>query len=207
MNGTDVLNELSRRIRQRDGTKHVTDVVLARELGVTPGTMAREWRDKELTPRKIANLIERVEQRAAKDAVKSVIEFYRLHAVKTKGGGKWRLFRAQGSPHLEKLKTRLDETRGIYIFHDSRGRAIYAGKAYQRSLWEEMNAAFNRDRGVVQSVKRGVKGSIRSQNVALHDIAAYASAYEVKKDMINGLEALIVRAFANDLLNVRMESL
>ncbi|MNY83646.1 hypothetical protein D3C86_2265510 [compost metagenome] len=43
--------------------------------------------------------------------------------------------------------------------------------------------------------------------VPLHEIAAYVSVYEVADGMIGKVEALIVRAFANDLLNIRMEKL
>ena len=39
------------------------------------------------------------------------------------------------------LKKTLSECNGVYIFYDSRGRAIYAGKAYDQSLWAEMNNA------------------------------------------------------------------
>jgi hypothetical protein len=41
--------------------------------------------------------------------------------------------------------------------------------------------------------------------VSLHDIAAYFSAYQVVDGMIDDLESLLVRSFANDLLNIRME--
>jgi len=84
-----------------------------------------------------------------------------------------------------------------------------------------MNLAFNRERGDVQSIKRvdhpsnrvaykeaeHGRRSIKNQPVALHEIASYMSAYAVADDLINKLEALIVRAFANDLLNVRMPNL
>lgn len=39
----------------------------------------------------------------------------------------------------------------------------------------------------------------------LHDLACYFSAYQVDPGMVNDLEALLVRGFANDILNVRME--
>ena len=43
--------------------------------------------------------------------------------------------------------------RRIYTFHDSRGRALYAGKAIKLGLWVEMINAYNRDREV-QTVRR-----------------------------------------------------
>jgi hypothetical protein len=84
-----------------------------------------------------------------------------------------------------------------------------------------MNNAFNRNRGEVQSIKRVAhpsrrvayheaehgKRPIKNGTVALHEIASYISAYAVPDELINKLEALIVRGFANDLLNARMERL
>lgn len=84
-----------------------------------------------------------------------------------------------------------------------------------------MNNAFNRNRGEVQHIKRVAhpqnrvhykspqeqERQIVKHSVPLYDIASYCSAYEVPDSMISKFEALIIRAFANDLLNVRMESI
>jgi hypothetical protein len=82
-----------------------------------------------------------------------------------------------------------------------------------------MNNALNRKRDDVQRIKRvqhperrqAYRSSeeqsrqIKDQPVPLWDIATYFSAYEVTKEMINDVEALLVRGFANNLLNKRME--
>jgi hypothetical protein len=106
----------------------------------------------------------------------------------------------------------LKDHNGIYIFFDSRGRAIYAGKAVQQKLWSEIKSAFNRQRGEVQTIKRVAHPNKnytfrRSEPVALHAIAAYLSAYAVPIGLVSKIEALLVRGFANDLLNTRMESI
>jgi hypothetical protein len=232
MNGTALLDEISRRIMKQRGTKSVTDVMLAREIDVKPPSLAQNWRGRQLTPRQVVNLMVRIEKRAAKltiaQAINPIIEFFYIDPVESKQGTKWELFsvsetgiKAGAHPYLAGLKQRLTTCHGIYVFHDSRGRAIYSGKAHRQSLWTEMNLAFNRDRGVVQSIKRVVHPSnrvaykkavdgtrsIKNQPVALHEIASYMSAYEVADELIGKLEALIVRTFANDLLNVRMENL
>jgi hypothetical protein len=41
--------------------------------------------------------------------------------------------------------------------------------------------------------------------VPLHELASYFSAYRVVDGMINEVEAMLVRSFANDLLNTLME--
>ena len=124
--------------------------------------------------------------------------------------------------YLEGVKDELQRARGIYIYYDSRGRAIYAGKAEEQSLWKEMNLALNRGRGDVQSIRRvshptnsvpyrgpeEKKRRIVKQEVKLWEIATYFSAYAIAPRSIIGMfEALLVRGFANDLLNKRMESL
>lgn len=82
-----------------------------------------------------------------------------------------------------------------------------------------MNLAFNRPRDGVQSIylveqpkrcQEFVPASIRGLQpkhvqLKLYDLAHYFSAYKVDDGMINDLEALLVRGFANDLLNVKME--
>ena len=162
----------------------------------------------------------------ADKTVATIVEFLHLNPVETNQAKSWQLFSTKdkqgGShPYLAGLRKRLERTHGIYVFHDSRGRAIYAGKAQRLSLWAEMNNAFNRDRGEVQHIKRVAhpanrieyrgpeekKRQIVREPVALHHIASYMSAYEVPDALISKFEALIVRTFANDLLNVRMENL
>jgi len=228
MNGTDLLKELERRLAKGKGVNSVTDAALARALGVTQPALAT-YKGKVLTPRQVVNLMEKFAKRAETklmdDTVVPIVEFLELHPVETKQRKSWQLYSAtdrDGKPHpyLAGIKQRLEQTHGIYIFHDSRGRAIYVGKAQRLTLWAEMTNAFNRDRGEVQSIKRvnhptskvEYKGleehnrTIAKVTVALHNIANYMSAYSVPDGLITKMEALIVRSFANDLLNVRMEN-
>ena len=227
MDGAELLTEIARRIKARKGTKSITDAALAKELGISLPTLG-SYKSKELTCREVAALMEkfarRTEVHALEKAISPIVEFFYLDPIETKQGKSWQLFAAdyEGRPHpyLSGLRDLLEKAHGIYIFHDSRGRAIYAGKAQRQSLWIEMNNAFNRDRGEVQNIKRVThptsrveyrrpgeqKRQIRRESVALHDIASYVSAYQVPDGLVGKFEALIVRSFANDLLNVRMEN-
>ncbi|MDO8414780.1 MAG: hypothetical protein Q7S87_01065 [Agitococcus sp.] len=157
------------------------------------------------------------------NAVKPIVEFFKLEKCLAPRGGKFELFSVEddGSVHLylSGLRAELEKHHGVYVFSDSRGHAIYVGKARQQSLWKEMNLAFNRNRGEVQKIKK-VRHPARNQAfktseekrrqiqpsaMALHEIAVYFSAYQVADGMVNELEAMLVRSFANDLLNIRME--
>jgi hypothetical protein len=82
-----------------------------------------------------------------------------------------------------------------------------------------MNLAFNRNRELQkinlthhpdrnQEFKPGhekLRQPKRTQ-LALCNLANYFSAYKIDYGMIDDLEALIVRGFANDLLNAKMET-
>ena len=130
--------------------------------------------------------------------------------------GTWRCFTSFRSDPVLLFKAH----HGVYVFFDSRGQVIYAGKARKQNLWKEMTNAFNRKRGDIQYIRR-VKHPLRRQNyrtsqekvrqiteyvVPLYELATYFSAYHVADRMISRVEALLVRSAANDLLNKRMET-
>ena len=159
-------------------------------------------------------------QRAQLETIRPVVEFFRISRCTSKGGAAWLVLDTSQSLYTEGLKQALDDSRGLYIFYDSRGKALYVGKAKEQTIWQEMNKAFNRDRGEVQSIKL-VQHPERNQEfktgyeklrqpqervLELYDLATYFSAYSVDPAMIDDLEALMVRGFANDLLNIKMET-
>lgn len=142
----------------------------------------------------------------------------------SKQGARWEIFsddKESGEKHkyLSGLKLELQRHHGVYLYFDTRGQAIYAGKARKQSLWAELNSAFNRPRGGLQRIKRVYHPyrdqpyrttdekarQITDQVVPLHILANYFSAYAVDDELIADVEALLVRSFANDLLNKRME--
>lgn len=121
--------------------------------------------------------------------------------------------------YLLGVKEALQSTHGIYVFYNSQGRALYAGRALDQSLSDEMNDANVRERGPSQTIwrvsdpltrqrefDRSQRRRVHREAVPLSELAECVSAYEVRNDLICDVEALMVRAFANDLLNVRMET-
>jgi hypothetical protein len=176
---------------------------------------------KGITVRQVVNLMQKAskaaENRLVEEAVIPLIEFFPIDKPVPTPAGNWHIFSPKADHYLNGLQKCLHQAHGIYVFHDSSGRAIYAGKALRQSLWSEINHAFNRKRGEVQSIKRvepptnrgGYDGreerQMKKVPIALHEIARYVTAYQVPTGLISKFEALIVRSFANDLLNVRME--
>ncbi|HEX5339104.1 MAG TPA: hypothetical protein VFW53_11765, partial [Gallionella sp.] len=112
----------------------------------------------------------------------------------------------------------LESAKGIYVFFDSIGNAIYVGKTERQNIWKEMTSAFNRERSNHQTfvVAHPTTGTSFSpawespkqpkKRVAyLYNTASYFSAYEVVPGLTPKLEALLVRVFCNSLSNKKME--
>ena len=199
---------------------------LAKKLGITEAELCR-WKKSGVTERTLAKALVKASQVAVRDAkhhmIKPIVEFYPIDAVDSQQGVKYELFPSkhthEASTFQTGLRKSLEKAKGIYIFYDSRGAVLYAGKAARQSLWREMKDAFNRDRAI-QTVTRA-EFPKRNQEftpsyekdrkltriqLRLSDMAAYFSVYEVDVEMIDELETLLIRGFANDVLNVRMET-
>lgn len=216
MNGLRLVTQL-KKVLCEDG--NASDQILARSLGYTSTNITHLARYP--SERRIANLVKRAIKTAESSAITTIVEFYDLEPDRSQSGAKMELFSpsiGKTHPYMKGLREELEKKNGIYIFYDSRGRALYAGKAEKRSLWDEMKDAFNRDREV-QKIRRvnhphkrtkfrtseEKRRQIVGRSVQLHELAFYMSAYAMPKELIGPLEALLVRGFANDLLNVRME--
>jgi len=213
MNGSLLIAALKRKFRV------VTDGALAKHLGISIPAV-QVWKNRgNLTARQIASLVHKSSYRS--NFLRPIVEFFPIKKCESQQGAGYLVFRTKhhddtDHPYRAGLKTELAACHGVYVFFDSRGQAIYAGKARRQRLWKEINLAFNRDRGDVQSIRRvshpvnRVAFATRPRQivnhvVALHELAFYFSAYQVPDPMIDNLEAMLVRSFSNNLLNVKME--
>ena len=213
-------------LREKRSTRFKTNNDVAQYLG-TKAAQLSSWRTngRDITNREIAGLFERSRKAAVEEAQRSAIrpiaEFYPIARVLSRREEKWELFASDDNAPLpaQGLRKALDNARGVYVFYDTRGRALYVGKTEKLTIWKEMKNAFNRDRGRQElfRVRHPTRNQefvaaseqarqIRQAAVALADLAAYFSAYEVAPGMITVIETLLIRAFANDLLNKKMET-
>jgi hypothetical protein len=213
MKGAALITTLKRKFRV------TTDAAVAKHLGISLPAVQLWKKRRSVSIRQIASLVHKASFQS--NVIRPVVEFFPVAKVKSAQGKSWELFSAEDDdgydhPYRSGLEDELSKYHGVYIFFDSRGQVIYAGKARRQTLWREINLAFNRKRGDVQSIMRANHPKTRkkfrtaprqivSQPVALHELAAYFSAYHVPDTMINDLEAMLVRSFANDLLNIKME--
>jgi len=222
MKGRGIISTLKKKFKVKN------DQVLANRLGVTAQAI-RNWNNRStVTERQIAGLVYSASRAGASNlqanAIRPLVEFFPIERSASRQGANYKLFGINADdgskhPYLEGLQNELKNNHGLYVFFDSRGQAIYTGKAQRQSLWKEMNLAFNRKRGEVQKIKRvnhptrkliyrssdEKSRQIYSYEILLHDVATYFSAYQVADSLINKMEAMLVRSFANDLLNKKME--
>jgi len=220
--GANLIDGLKKKLKVK------TDKQLAGLLGNSVPAVQNWKRRSKATERQLVGLIASARKSAAKTlhqtAIRPIVEFFRIEKKQTSGGSKYEIFAVANDgedhhPYLLGLRSELAKHHGVYIFFDSRGQAIYTGKARRQHLWKEVNLAFNRSRGELQKIRRvkhptrkqpyktsGEKSrQITEQVVPLHELASYVSAYEVVDGMINEVEAMLVRSFANGLLNKKME--
>lgn len=219
MQSSELVAALARKLRTK------SQKALAEALGVSVQTLVN-WSSKSqtITPAQVASALAKSQAAALRSfrsrVIQPVVEFYALDRCRTKQDKAWQLFSAgEGSTSYARgLKEALERSHGIYIFYDSRGSALYVGKARRQSLWKEMNLAFNRQRALqkitlvahpernqeFQPGHEKLRQPLDKQ-LELSMLARYVSAYQVDDGMIDDLEALMVRGFANDLLNKKME--
>lgn len=221
MKAAELIQALSKKL------KTTSQVELAKALGVTVGTIGN-WKkkDEKLGPVQVAAAIAKSRSAAVQTAqietIQPIVELFPIAKTESARGANWEVIRGgtDTTEYARGLKNALQENYGIYIFYDSRGHALYVGKARESSIWKEMNNAFNRSRGKVQSIKLTSHPSRNQEfkpgyeklrqpkptELGLYDLSFYFSAYKVDDGMIDDLEALMVRSFANSLLNIKMET-
>ncbi|MGJ0491166.1 hypothetical protein [Methylobacter sp.] len=219
MKATELIEVLARKL----GT--TSQIELAEVLGVSVQTLI-SWRSRQenLSTSQVANALVKARDRAVENAhyhmIKPIAEFFTIKWTRSRQGAKWEIIPSgkDCDQVYDGLRDQLENVCGVYIFYDSRGQALYVGKAKDQSLWKEMNLAYNRDRGELQTIKRvshrynkdflpAYESPLQPTltHVQLHEMSYYFSAYAVTRDMIEDVEALLIRGFANDLLNKKME--
>jgi DNA-binding transcriptional regulator YdaS (Cro superfamily) len=201
-----------------------SDSKLAMFLGVTSARISQmRSRPHKLSARQIVTYIDRAkksgEAAALAEPIRAIVEMYPIdHTSSRQGAAVEMLPTGDGHPRNRAIRKCLEETKGVYIFFDSQGQAIYVGKNESGNLWSEMTSAFNRkisnntaffvdhpSTGKAFSPAWKKPRQPRRRIIHLRVSAMYFSAYEVSKPLVGGLEALLVRSFCNTLANKKME--
>ena len=200
-------------------------VVLAERLGMTETQLRNAEARENWTPAQVGKLAVKLISKRPEPFVRPIVEYFPLYNESSLHGAAQEIFTTKngdGTEHswFRGLKDELMAANGVYVFYDSRGHALYVGKAAKQKLWKEIRNAYNRPRDVQKislvdhplSRQYEYRSSnektrkIVKRSVPLYKLAYYLSVYEVSDSAIEDVEALLIRGFANDLMNVRMET-
>jgi hypothetical protein len=136
MRGEEFIDAIGRKLENKTG-RHVTDRALAAHLGLSVNALNNWWDRPTITVRQMVGLLFRLEskagERAEKHAIRPIVEFFELNPMESRDGARKEIFNVQSKgrsdhPYLRGLRDDLEQHRGVYVLHDSRGRALYAGK-------------------------------------------------------------------------------
>jgi len=188
-------------------------------LGITNNTSSKYERKNDLNNTEIFGLIKKSRRSAVQNSINVITEYYPIELTRLRENHDF--IDAKRDPNHTKLKNELNKSFGVYVFYDSSGRAIYVGKAVRQSLYSEMRSAFNRFRNEVKDTMVIIRSahtknkmkivkfnkSIKRHRVTISDVSAYFSAFRIDKNLISTIEAIMIRAFANNLTNSKIENL
>ena len=222
MKADDLINALHKEL------KTSTQSELAEELGISEGALS-QWKSSSagagFTAHRVASALVKSRsvaiEKNLKGMIKPIVEFYPIDISDSARGSKKEVIRTRdgSTPYAKELKNALKKSCGIYIFYDAYGQALYLGKAEKQDIWTEMKEAYNyrtcaeRTISLVDHPKDNLKFQpsheqplpIKKTLFKLYDLAYYFSAYDINKGAITELEAFLIRCFANNLMNDRME--
>lgn len=172
---------------------------ISKYLGIQQTQLSYYQKNNQAGPKAIRGMIESYTNFKTEELVKKVInpvlEFKKIKP--TKFSSKYILLPTEHNK--DALKEVLEKKVGIYLFYNSQGKNIYIGKT-EKDLYIE----------ITQQLGRVIKiyaESLKPTNVQQGDITSFISVYEIKpKALIKDLEALLIRAYANDNTNIKMEN-
>jgi transcriptional regulator with XRE-family HTH domain len=169
----------------------VTQAEIAKALRVTQPTISNWKNGGEPSKSNLKKLIEFFRAHHAATLIKPLLEFEPIQPLRS--GNEWR-FSAEQSV-IDHIKGETEHRRGVYLFYDSSGHAIYLGKT-ESSLYGEAKQRLK------ATPNRGTYVPIKTTRPQMGQVARYLSAYEVTNvAAVKNLESFMLRAFANDLRN------
>ena len=214
------------KLKEKAGLK--SDAALAKFLGINQPSLIG-WKSKGVSELQLANAFMSVKKQALTlqaeaikkahaESIRPIIEMYPIQKDGVEQA-KPAVFAAKGKYRKGLYEALVAETSGVFVFYDTRGRALYTGQT-KSNLWNEMNLAFRRQRKgqdimlvthpVTEKEFVPANEKVRQphdHNLHLYQLAAYFSAYAVLEDVVDAVEGLLIRAFPNDTFNTKMEKI
>ncbi|WP_281648581.1 helix-turn-helix transcriptional regulator [Parendozoicomonas sp. Alg238-R29] len=168
----------------------VTQAELAEAIGVTQGTISN-WMSSGPPKNKLHEIVNFFQGFHASNMVKPVIEFEAISPVKR--GESYTFF--PDKKNVKNLSGKIKGIKGIYIFYNSSGHAIYLGKS-------EVCVFGEARKRLSAPLNLPVYNPKKSHEPLVAEQALFISAYSIAEvEAIKNIESFMLRAFANDLNN------
>jgi hypothetical protein len=186
-----------------------------KKSSISPMVAARAMRElAERVEGETESLREKLREKQVSHSISAILEYAPIAAYHKSTSKTAQIKSSDGFGYL-RIRDKLENKRGIYIFYSSLARAIYVGKAKDTELWTEANSAFNREfKGDLCKVNYPNENQKMPSNMKLsrhtakvYEVATYFLAYEVDVALVDKVEALMIRSFINELSNVKIENL
>lgn len=223
MKGKDFVEKL------REEFQCETKSQLAQLLGRTSANISTWRKNPDLKPMVVARAMRELADRAQGEtealreelrkvqiahSISTILEYAPI-AANHKAQAEYSQIKAEDGYGHPEIRKRLEDKRGIYVFYSSLCQAVYVGKANDTELWRECNTAFNRDlKSDLYKVNHPSENKKQPRRITLskcstkvYKVATFLSVYEVDKALVDMVEALLIRAFINQLPNVKIENL
>lgn len=169
----------------------IPQVDLAESLGVSQPAVSN-WLRGSTQPR--AHSVERMLALSVARLVEPVLEFEEITPKRSRKS--WRIHEKRKIE--ERIRSKIQNKVGIYVFYDSAGRVTYLGKT-EKCFWNEIRQRLN------GKVNRPFYNPKKVPEVRQGDVARKMSVYEVRVPAaIHNLEVLMLHAFPNDLANTNV---
>ena len=169
----------------------LTQAQIAKALRVSVGTVHNWTNGGEPNKTNLKKLLDLFKNHQASTLIRPLLEFQEIEPYTS--GGSWSFSR--NATTITALKTKLDGKKGVYVFYDSSGKAIYLGKT-EASLFIEAKQR------LAAVPNRAIYLPIAAKVGAVGNRTQFISAYEVSiPAAIKNLETFMLRAFTNDLSN------
>lgn len=116
MDGKDLVKKLQRSLARLSSKQRLTPQEVAQTLGLTPQTITNWQNNNNLRAADISNAFAKAHdtayRKAQSEAIKPVIEFFRVEPTSSLQGAKWELFTTVGNgegqhPYRQGLKVKL----------------------------------------------------------------------------------------------------
>ncbi len=194
VNAVEVLSEY---VAEKNNVDNQSQI--ANYLGLNQSALSSYKKSNSAGANALKNILNHLLSNMQKVTLNSVInpilEFKRINPEKY--NSKYLLLPNEHSK--DQLKDSLEKKVGVYLFYNSQGQNFYIGKT-ERDLYFEITQQLGRK---IEFYSEGIKKNKIHQG----DIAHYLTVYEIKpKELIKDVEALLIRSYANDNTNIKMEN-